>query len=238
MGRVEPQDVLNVYKDGLLSGVREKIVLADHDNLNALNRAAQGPYKTFKASTENTERLNALEAPIRSVGGKVGSVPSQVSAQVVEKLVSVLQVNDKLLAPINQTLPPQRTYQSPFPAFSNSIPMAQKESGFTSHTAQCWNCQGNHYQVGAHCFQPQIEEREGKFREAQVEIEDFTVKMEGEMTDRTTIDTLPSQEATTKVGRDTPEDNNIIIIIRGLRVMDHGGATLKQVFLRPIQLIL
>ena len=94
VGRVEPQDVLNVYKDGLLSGVREKIVLADHDNLNALTRAAQGAYETFKASTENTERLNALEAHIISVGGKVESVPSQVSAQVVEKLISVLQVND------------------------------------------------------------------------------------------------------------------------------------------------
>ena len=55
------------------------------------------------------------------------------------------------------------------------------------------------------------------------------------MTDRTTIDTIPTKEITTKVGRDTPGDN---IIIRGLRVMDLGGATLKQVFLRPIQLIL
>ena len=59
--------------------------------------------------------------------------------------------------------------------------------------------------------------------------------MEGEVTDRTTIDTIPTKEITTKVGRDTPGDN---IIIRGLRVMDLGGATLKQVFLRPIQLIL
>ena len=55
------------------------------------------------------------------------------------------------------------------------------------------------------------------------------------MTDRTTIDTIPTKEITTKVGRDTPGDN---IIIRDLRVMDLGGATLKQVFLRPIQLIL
>ena len=44
MGRVEPQDVLNTYKDGLLSCIRGKIVLADHDNLNALNRSStRGP---------------------------------------------------------------------------------------------------------------------------------------------------------------------------------------------------
>ena len=59
MGRVEPQDVLNVYKDGLLSGVREKIVLVDHDNLNALTRVAQ-VQKTQKGYTDQKPTLDQL----------------------------------------------------------------------------------------------------------------------------------------------------------------------------------
>ena len=48
---MEPEDILNIYKDGLLLGVREKLILADYDNLTTLARAAKGVYATFKAST-------------------------------------------------------------------------------------------------------------------------------------------------------------------------------------------
>ena len=91
VGRVEPQDVLNVYKDGLLSGVREKIVLADNENLNALTRAAQGAYETFKASTENTERLNALEAHISA---SMISVMNQTRINLRENRMDIQDLQD------------------------------------------------------------------------------------------------------------------------------------------------
>ena len=44
--------------------------------------------------------------------------------------------------------------------------------------------------LGAHCFQPPIEEREEKAREVEVKIGDLTMKMEREMTARTIIGTM------------------------------------------------
>ena len=149
VGRVKPGDILNVYKDGLLSGVRGKLILADHDNLNALTRAAQGAYETFKANTENTDRLNALEAHIKFVGGKVESVP-----EVMDKLVSVLKINEKMLAPIHQTVP-QRT--APNQTQIDQSYTAPQGSG--SPAIECWNCKGNHFQVGCPLL-PSLSRRE------------------------------------------------------------------------------
>ena len=149
VGRVEPEDILNVYKDGLLSGVREKLILADHDNLNGLARAAQGAYETFKASTENTDRLNALEAHIKSVGGKVESVP-----EVMDKLVSVLKINEKMLAPIHQTVP---QHTAPNQTQIDQSYIAPQGSG--SPAIECWNCKGNHFQVGCPLL-PSLSRRE------------------------------------------------------------------------------
>ena len=129
---------ISVKSDSQKNINREKLILADHDNLNGLARAAQGAYETFKASTENTDRLNALEAHIKSVGGKVESVPA-----VMDKLVSVLKINEKMLAPIHQTVP---QHTAPNQTQIDQSYTAPQGSG--SPAIECWNCKGNHFQVG------------------------------------------------------------------------------------------
>ena len=82
--------------------------------------------------------LGPLGGHIRSVGGKVESVPA-----VMDKLVSVLKINEKMLAPIHQTVP-QHTAPNQTPIDqSYTAPQASD-----SPAIECWNCKGNHFQIG------------------------------------------------------------------------------------------
>ena len=122
IGKTNSLEITNIYKDGLISGVREKITnLGQLRDINEIAIQAQAAYQSFKLSCDNSERLNALEARLVKQMG-------DTSAQQMKQLVSVLAVQDP-------QVPPATTYPMSEPvAYVNS---AQFPRHVADHTQTC-----------------------------------------------------------------------------------------------------
>ena len=162
IGKTNSLEITNIYKDGLISGVREKITnLGQLRDINEIATQAQAAYQSFKLSCDNSERLNTLEARLVKQMG-------DTSAQQMKQLVSMLAVQDP-------QVPTATTYLMSEPvAYVNSAQFPGHVAGHTQTAAvpqgafrpiagpppappasnqgraqvQCWNCGGDHYKSG------------------------------------------------------------------------------------------
>ena len=161
IGKTDNVEITNIFKDGLISGVREKITnLGQLQDINEIATQTQAAYQSFRISCDNSERLNALEARlIKQLGVN--------SAEQMKQLVSVLAVKEP-------PAPPATYQQMPDPiAYVNNVQFAGQATGYAATPnrqdcsrpvaaysgpqlqmgqqrvpVQCWNCGGGHYKSG------------------------------------------------------------------------------------------
>ena len=184
VGRTENDDILRIYKEGLLSGIRERLVLSSYESLSSLSVDAQSHYETLKTSNENQSRLDKLESRILSVSDTV----EKGNDKIMSKLVAVLQVEEAkqnqasnqpvpLLASTSAVhttaMPTAGIYQLQAQGQSPINPMAQQTglvqtSPYThpptqAMAVQCYNCQ-QYGHMARSCPFPRQERRYGNNR--------------------------------------------------------------------------